>query len=165
MARTLTFAVLSAMANDLEAVGWPPHPTTNLPPQVSIGQDATNEAESIVVRLRTDDDNATAEWSSMGRGGRDERFIADVWIMSTVPGASYTDMWNRLEELTEVVLAVYTDDAGQFIPPTGTALDEDMDPPHGVYNGAANAELQNQWGTDEGWSGECRVAVRIAARI
>lgn len=163
--RTMTFAVLSAMAADLEAVGWPPHPTTNRPPRVSIGQDETNQDESIVVRLRTDNDDATAAWASMGRGGRDERFIADVWILSSVPGATYSVMWDRLAELTEAVLDVFIDEDGQFVKPSGTELDEDMVPPYGVWDGAANAELQNQWGTDEGWSGECRVAVRIAARI
>lgn len=157
------FPVMARIAEDLQAVEFPPHPVTNRAPSVSIGQDETTRDEQIVVRLRTDDDPASLAWASMGAGGREQRYIVDVWALSSIAGRTWADMWERLEVLVEAVLAVFTNDSGQFLPPGG--VDPDDGNEFGIFHGMAADENHNQWANDEGWHGECRVAVSIAARI
>jgi len=159
---TTIHAVPMQVARDMDGTSFPPHPATNRLPTVNPA-DYPDADESIVIVSRTADDDTVAEWLTMGQRGRDERYIVDVIVTTQVAGTSWVDMMSRLSELTEVVLAVYTDDNGQFVPPGG--VDTDGENTHGIWTGMANAERSNQWGTDEGWCGQCRVALRIAARI
>lgn len=162
MAYTRTFAVTERIATMLEDATWPAHPVTTETPHVSIGMDEAYSGEAIIVRLRTDEDAATVEWMKMSTHGRDERFIVDVYVESTVAGATWRQMWDRLAELADVVLAKFVDDS-QFIHPGGR---DDTAPGYlGVWSGDANVAEHDQWGTDEGWSGRCRIAVRVAALI
>lgn len=159
---TSTFAVAKQVADDMDAAAFPPHPVTGELPRVSIGAPSTEAAEQIVIRIRTSEDAATTEWASMR--DRDERYIVDVWVLSEVRGVEWPEMWERLADLTGVVLATYTDPAtGGFTPPGG--LDAEGANQFGVWTGDITAEEHDQWGTDEGWAGQCRVALRFAAQI
>ncbi len=159
---TTIFAVPMQVARDMESTGFTPHPTTNQPPTVNPA-DYPDAAESVVIVARTFDDDTVTEWASMGRLGREERYIVDIVVTTQVPGVTWVEMMERLETLTETVLAAYTDLNSQFVPPGG--LDAAGENPHRICNGMAIAERSSQWGTDEGWCGQSRVSLRIAARI
>jgi hypothetical protein len=159
---TTIFDVPMRIARDMSTVTFPPHPTTDREVAVNPA-DYPDADESVVIVSRTSDDDTTAEWAAMGQLGRDERYIVDIVVTTQVAGQSWVAMMERLAALTEAVLDVYTDDRSQFVPPGG--VDATGENPYHIWTGMANAERSNQWGTDEGWAGQCRVAVRIAARI
>lgn len=159
---TTIFDVPVRIAEDLGAVAFSPHPVTGHKPGLN-PWDYTQAEESVIVVSRTNDDDAVAEWESMGRDGRGERYIVDVVVTTQVRGRTWAQMMERLDELTTAALELFTDDNGQFLPPGG--VDADGANPYGIWTGMANAERSNQWTDDEGWYGQCRVAVRIAARI
>jgi hypothetical protein len=159
---TTIFDVPMQIARDMEGTGFPPHPVTNVAPTVNPA-DYPDAAESIVIVSRTSDDDTVTEWASMGSLGKHETYIVDIVVTTQVAGVVWVDMMTRLAELTVAVLDVYTDDNGQFVPPGG--VDAENENPYRIFRGMATAERSNQWGTDEGWCGQCRVAIRIAARI
>lgn len=160
---TSIFDVPVRVAEDMADAAFPPHEVTNAKPGVNPA-DWPEALEAVVVLSRANDDAAVLEWMSFGSGGREERYIVDVHVRTQVPGRSWAQMMARLADLVGVVLDVYTDSAtSRFLPPGG--LEAGGANRYGIFHGMANAELQDQWPTDEGWAGECRVALRIAARI
>lgn len=158
---TTIFEVPARIAADVEGHTFPPHPITDRAPGIN-PSDYDEADESIIVVSRTFDDDSVVSWQAMGAGGRHERYIVDVIVTTRVHGRTWAQMMERLGDLTLAVLAMYTDDHGQFVPPGG--VDDGVNE-YGIFTGMANAERSNQWGTDEGWAGQCRVAIRIAAQI
>lgn len=157
------FAAIIRIAADLEQAPWPLHPTTNEVPTVGVGDsqnpkpDETEVGEFVDVIHRVEDD-AAVEWARVQ--GRDENFLIEVYIRSSVLGQDRATAWRRLAELAEVPQALY-----YIIPPTGPAQ---FRPPQfdgvAALGGLVRVTPQ-MWRTDSGWAGDCIVTFRISARI
>lgn len=155
------FVAVAQIAADLEAATWPIHDTMGLP-TVGVGDsrnpkpNETEVGEFVDVLYRVEDD-ASIEWARMSQPGKDERFLVDVYVRSSVAGVDRGDAWSRLEELAEVVQSRYWAPAtGTFTPPAFPGV---------APLGGVERVTPQMWRTDEGWAGDCIVTFRIAARI
>lgn len=153
------FAVVDWFNEQLTDATWPPHPTTNLTPDVGVGESNQEGVEHIDVIYRIDDD-ATMNWVVSSPPGRDEDFAVDVLIRSLWSGVEREVVWARLAEMAEVVQGIVVD-------PTGTTLQfrAPGEKPWSVNLGGVARVSPQAWRTDEGWVGDCVVTFRVRTRI
>lgn len=152
------FVALRQIAADLDAADWPLHPTTNAVPTVGVGDSRLTETEAdefVDVIPRVEED-AAVEVTRVT--GRDESFLIDVYVRSSVAGMDRTAALDRLEQLAEVVQGMYVSFNGRlvFTPP---------DFPGVAKLGGLVRVTPQMWRTDAGWSGDCLVTFRINAQL
>ena len=157
------FAAISAIADDLVGATWAPHPVTNLRPTVGVGDSRFPEpnesevGEFVDVLYRVEDD-ASVEWGRIQ--GRDESFLVDVFIRSSVAGTDRPTVWARLEQLAGVPQGLYYQ-----LAPTGPATFVPPEFPGVARLGGLVRVTPQVWRTDQGWVGDCIVTFRVHARI
>lgn len=156
------FVAIDCINADLEAAAWPPHSTTTTVPTVGVGNSMnpqpseTEVGEFVDVLYRVEDDAAIETTRVQGR---EESFLIDVYVRSSVPGQDRPSTWERLAELAEVVQALYVGTANgrlTFTPPDFPGVS--------TLGGLVRVTPQ-MWRTDAGWSGDCVVTFRINARL
>jgi hypothetical protein len=139
---------------------FPPHPRTNIEPKVTFGDENPDKgAEKICIVAASIGDEADQEWARLGPPGRDERFNLLVVGRSLVPAPNQTvlDVWNRLEELADVVQDVLFDRVGM----NTVALGFDGE----AQVGHALTPLVDVVPTPEGPMGWFSISLRLQARI
>lgn len=157
------FAAITQIAADLDVATWPPHPTTGRAPVVGVG-DSRNpkpnetEADEFVDVIYRVEDDASITWARIQ--GRDETFLVDVYVRSSVLGQDRAKAWDRLSELAEIPQGMY-----YVIPPTGPAVFAPPVFPGVAKLGGVERVTPAMWTTDQGWFGECIITFRISARI
>lgn len=159
------FDAIAQITADLEGAAWPPHEITGEKPTVGVGSsenpqsNETEVGEFVDVIYRVEDD-AAVEVTRIT--GRDEQFLVEVYIRSSVVGSDRPTVWARLRQLAEVVQGMYVAwDATHrklvFTPPQfpGVAL----------LGGLVRVAPQSYPLPNEGWAGDCIVTFRIHARL
>jgi hypothetical protein len=152
------FVALRQIAADLDNAAWPLHPTTNATPTVGVGDSRLTETEAdefVDVIPRVEDD-AAVETTRVT--GREESFLVDVYVRSSVAGVERDAALERLEQLAEIVQGMYLSFDGRlvFTPP---------DFPGVAHLGGLVRVTPQMWRTDAGWAGDCVVTFRINARL
>lgn len=158
------FEAIAQITADLDGAAWPPHEVTNEKPTIGVGDsqnpqpNETEVGEFVDVLYRVEED-AAVEWSRIS--GREEEFLVDVYIRSSVLGSDRPAAWVRLGQLAEVV-------QGLYVSWDGTRRQAVFTPPDfvGVAKlGGLVRVTPQMWRTDEGWAGDCIVTFRIHARL
>lgn len=154
------FDVLDAIRGAVVEADWPTHGDTLAKPDVGYAFDESGDMadETVQVIDRVEDD-ASIEWARFSPGGRDERFLVDIFVRTAVFGQHRDRCWDRLRELSEVVQGVF------YNPTTG-----DMEPPGDVTGwvpgvGGIARVTPRMWHDLEGWVGQCVVTVAVLVRI
>jgi hypothetical protein len=156
------FAIFRWLMDELRGQDWPANVYTLEKPTVDVGdQDflpSEEGAETVGIVQRVDD-NAMIEWKRIGGGQRrDESFDIEVVIRSYVPDRSRGDVFDRLEELADVVQnCVYDAPTGEFTAP-GEAV-------WSVNLGGVSRVTFKLLPSDEGWLGIASVFFAVRARI
>lgn len=153
------FDVHDIIAEAIADADWPTHGDTLARPDVGFGLDESpDRADERVQVVDHVEDDASIEWARFSPGGRDERFLVDIVIDSTVPGQSRVAARARIRELAEVVQGVfYTPDPPDYDPPTA--------PDWWLPIGGVSRVTYQIWHDGEGWVGQSVVTVAVATRI
>jgi hypothetical protein len=140
---------------------FPPHPRAlNTVPLVTFGdQNPDKGAEKICVVAGSIGDDADQQWARFGPPGRDERFTLLVVGRTLVPapGQTVLDVWNRLEELADVVQDVLFDRVGKNTVALGFDGEQRV--------GHALTPLVDVIPTPEGPLGWFSISIRLQAQI
>lgn len=141
----------------LHAAQFPAHPVTNAKPSVEFSEERPGEcAEAVVLSLTPDE--SSIEWRRLGPGGSDELIAFDVTIYAETPNVKTSAaVWDRLEQLADVVQEVLFDTTTERVVPLG--FDGELDVGRAV--GVRPAVVP----TGDGWIGRTVITIALRAAI
>lgn len=114
------FAAVRALRARLGEQAFPPHHVTGEPVAIPVGftaelPDVGSERIGIVLNP----DETVTEWKRVSPAGRDEQFTAEVWVTTNLPGQDDVAVFDRLEQLSDVVQLCVYDPVTQAVLPLG----------------------------------------------
>lgn len=138
---------------------FPPHNITGIRPGVTFGDEFPDSGAEKVCLVANAGDEADMEWARLGSPGRDERFVLTVVgrSLTAVPDQTTLDVWNRLEQLADVIQDVMYDRDGK----NTVALGFDGE----VRTGYALTPLVDVIPTPQGPMGWFAISIRLQAQI
>lgn len=153
------FVALEAVFTKIDAATFTANPNSNTAVIKTIGaSDPEFGADKICVRLNLDSPS-NIEWRRLSPPGADEEIFIDIVVQSFVPAtATPADMLNRLETMTDEVMAVFFNTSTNAVVPLGYAGEEGTGRVVSVVPEVAPVK-------DHGWIGQCVITYRTRAQI
>ena len=152
------FAAIRALRARLGEQAFPAHHVTGDPVRLPVGFTAVLPdvgAERIGITLNLDE--TSTEWMRVGPAGRDEEFAVDVWISTNLPGQDDVAVFDRLEQLSEVVQLCTYDEITQRV--------RKLDYPGEVESARVGAHRFVIVGSGDGFAGQAVVSFQFTGRI